>query len=116
MRWVLRDLEGLTFVSSLGEEENPMVIITRDDGPIGARQAYYRGQDFGWWESPGWGGAIPWEPMRWIINREGATITEKVVLWARVDLFPEELEVVDEPLLDTETEESSPPVDEGVEP
>jgi len=116
MRWVLRDIEGLTFVSSLGEEENPMVIITRDGDPIGARQAYYRGQDFGWWESPGWGGSIPWEPMRWIIDRKGAVITEKVVLWARVDLFPAEPETVEEPLLEPETDHSEPSSDEGVEP
>jgi hypothetical protein len=116
MRWVLRDIEGLTFVSSIGEEENPLVIITRDSDLIGARQAFYRGQDFGWWESPGWGGAIPWEPMRWIISRQGEVITENVVLWARVDLFPEEAEVVDEALIESETDISSPSSDEGVEP
>jgi hypothetical protein len=116
MRWVLRDIEGLTFISSLGEEENPLVIITRDGDPIGARQAYYRGQDFGWWESPGWGGAIPWEPLRWIINRQGVVNTERVVLWARVDLFPEEPEAVEEPLLVPDTDFPSPSSDEGVEP
>jgi hypothetical protein len=116
MRWVLRDIEGLTFVSSMGEEENPLVIITRDSDPIGARQAYYRGQDFGWWESPGWGGAIPWEPLRWIVNRQGAVTIENVVLWARVDLFPEEPEEVEEPLSVPETDFPSPLSDEGVEP
>jgi len=108
MVWSLRGIEGVTFVSSIGEDENPLVIITRDSDSIGARQSYYRGQDFGWWESPGWGGALPWEPMRWIVNREGAINTQKVVLWARVDLFPAEPEEVEEPVLDSETEESSP--------
>ena len=115
MRWILRGIEGVTFVFSIDEDENPQVIIARDGDSVGSRQTYYRGQDFGWWESPGWGGALPWEPIRWVINREGATITENVVLWARVDLFPEEPEVIDESVLDAETEESSPSSDEGVE-
>ena len=116
MRWILRGIEGVTFVLSIGEDENPQVIIARDGDSVGSRQTYYRGQDFGWWESPGWGGALPWEPMRWVINREGATITEKVVLWARVDLFPEEPEAIDESVLDDrKSEKSSPSLDEGVE-
>ncbi len=113
MRWVLRDTEGAVFVSSLGEDENPLVIITREDASVGERQEFYRGQDFGWWESPGWGGALPWEPLSWLVDRAGPVITEKVVLWARVDLFPEEPAGVEEQELDIE--ESSPSSDEGVD-
>ncbi|MFC1995986.1 hypothetical protein ACFLXI_00075 [Chloroflexota bacterium] len=111
MRWILRNIEGVVFVSSLGADENPLVVIAREGDEIGSRQEYYRGQDFGWWVSPGWGGALPWEPIRWIINREGALLTEKVVLWAQVDLFPEE----PEPAPEVEEEGSSPLLDEGVE-
>jgi hypothetical protein len=113
MRWVLRDIQGISFVSSLGEDQNPVVIIAREDDSIGARQSYYRGQDFGWWESPAWGEALPWEPVRWIISREAVLYTEKVVLWARIDLFPEEPEAATESGLDAE--ETSPLLDEGVE-
>ena len=67
------------------------------------------------WQSPGWGGALPWEPMRWIINREGVLLTEKVVLWARVDLFPEEPEAVEEPASEEDIEDPSPLLDKGVE-
>ena len=115
MRWVLRDFEGVNFVSSLAEDDNPLVIITREDDTVGAREAYYRGQDFGWWESPGWDQALPWEPLRWIIGREGDLLVESVVLWGRVDLFPEEPEAVGEPESNLDTEESSPSFGEGVE-
>ena len=115
MRWALRNIEGVVFVSSLGSEENPLVVIAREGDAIGSRDEYYRGQDFGWWQSPGWGGALPWEPMRWIINREGVLLTEKVVLWARVDLFPEEPEAVEEPASEADMEDPSPLLDEGVE-
>ena len=115
IRWVLRDLPGVTYISSLGEDQNPLVVITRENDTIGSRQEFYRGQDFGWWESPGWGGGLPWETVGWIINREGPLLTEKVVLWARVDLFPEEPEEVEEADLDLRTEESLPLLDESVE-
>ncbi len=115
MRWVLRNIEGAVFVSSLGEDDNPLVVIAREDDSIGARQEYYRGQDFGWWESPGWGGALPWEPISWLVNRDGVLITEKVVLWARVDLFPEEPVAAEEQESELNVEESSPSSDEGVE-
>lgn len=111
MRWVLRKTEGAVFISSLSEDENPMVIVTREDASVGARQEYYRGQDFGWWESPGWGGALPWEPVSWLVNRDGVLITEKVVIWARVDLFPEEPAAVE----DTNLDETSPLLDDGVD-
>ena len=52
--------------------------------------------------SPAWEGALPGEPMRWVINREGATTTEKVILWARLDLFPEEPETIEEPTQEIE--------------
>jgi len=115
IRWALRDIQGTTFAASLGEDENPPVIITREGDTVGARQEYYRGQDFGWWESPGWEDSLPLESMRWVISREGPLITEKVVLWARVDLFPEEPETIEQPAPESETNESSPLVDEGVE-
>jgi hypothetical protein len=114
MRWVLRDMEGAVFVTSLGETENPLVVITRKNEPVGARGDYYRGQDFGWWETPGWGGSLPWEPLKWLINREGNVNVEDVVLWARVDLFPEEPVVEeDQDLIENNGEESSPPMQGG---
>jgi hypothetical protein len=115
MRWALRDIDGVIYVSSLGIDENPIVVIARENDAIGSRQEIYRGQDFGWWESPGWGGALPWETMRWIINREGILLTETIVLWARVDLFPEEPVDEEQQALEIETEESLPLSDDRVE-
>ncbi len=111
MWWVLRDMEGAIFVSSLSDDDNPLVVISREDVSIGSRQEYYRGQDFGWWESPGWGGALPWEPISWVVNRDGVLITEKLVLWARLDLFPEDPASPE----NTDIDETSPLLLEGVE-
>jgi hypothetical protein len=113
MRWALRNMEGTVFLPSLGETDNPLVVITRENEPVGARRDYYRGQDFGWWETPGWGEALPWEPMKWLINREGAVNVEKVVLWARVDLFPEEPVAVEDEVPSEDEVDLSPSVQGG---
>jgi hypothetical protein len=115
MGWVLRNIQGVSYVKSLDSEAVPLIVITRDDGTTRPRQDIYRGQDFVWWESPGWGGALPWEPLNWLINRQAALIMEKVVIWARVDLFPEEPAASEEPATESDVEESSPLLGEGVE-
>jgi hypothetical protein len=115
MQWALRNFEGVTFASSIGSEDNPLIVITGEENRMESRHDTYRGQDFGWWITPTWGGVLPEETLNWIINRQGFTITQKVVLWARVDLFPEEPEAVEEPTSEIEGQEPSPLMDEGVE-
>jgi hypothetical protein len=49
----------------------------------------YRGTDFLWQEAPAWQGGLPENFLNWLIFREAPTMQEKVVLWARSDLFPD---------------------------
>ena len=115
LRWVLRNITHVDYVTSLSPETTPLIVITRADDSSGLRQELYRGQDFGWWESPGWGGALPWEPIKWLTSRQAPTIVENVVLWARLDLFPEDLQTSKDAEPDLGIDESSPPADEGVD-
>jgi len=48
----------------------------------------YRGQDFGWQQSPGWETALPPNVINWLINRNAPVVTDAIVIWARLDLFP----------------------------
>jgi len=116
LQWVLRDITGVSYVDSLDSDTTPSIVITRADDYSGLRQDLYRGQDFGWWDFPGWGGALPWEPIKWLTSREAVVVTEDVIVWVRLDLFP------DDPVLSAEqqeaefeVDESSPPSGEGVE-
>ena len=115
MKWLLRNISGVRFATTVDPETTPVMVITREDDFAGLRQDLYRGQDFGWWEYPGWGGVLPWEPVHWLTSRAAPVITESVVLWVRLDLFPDEpssTETTDEI---EDLEDALPPSDEGVE-
>jgi hypothetical protein len=116
LRWVLRDTTGVSYADSLDSETTPSIVITRADEYAGLRQDLYRGQDFGWWDFPGWGGALPWEPIKWLTSRDAVVVTEGVIVWVRLDLFPDE-PVASEEQQDAEfeIEDASPPSAEGVE-
>ena len=114
LRWVLRNIEGVSYATGLSPDVAPLIVITRADDLAGVRQDLYRGQDFGWWDSPGWVGALPSEMIRWLTSRDAPVTTESVVLWARLDLFPDEPANPDEPVGELNVEDTSPPSDNGV--
>jgi hypothetical protein len=65
----------------------PSILITHQNGQQPAQAASYRGQDFDWWLSPGWNGAFPPNFIRWFVFRQAPVQPERVILWARADLF-----------------------------
>ena len=97
--WALRDFAVVERVSLIGPEVLTSVIITlaesgeeavAADQPALSQAMAYRGQDFAWALYPGWQGALPTTWWQWITTREAPTETQKIILWARSDLFPEE--------------------------
>lgn len=89
LRWLLRDWQEASFITSLAPSELPEAIIATVDQSQPQLAVSYRGQDFSWWVSPGWEGAIPVDWPRWLVFREAPQVKEHVILWARGDVFPE---------------------------
>jgi len=89
MRWVLRNYPQAQFTAGLKMSELPSVIITRQEGEVPRLSTSYRGQDFVWWQQPGWSGVLPTPVLRWLTFREAEIKNEIVILWARSDLFPD---------------------------
>jgi len=89
MRWVLRNYPKAQFTTDLKIDELPSVIITRQEGEVPQLNTSYRGQDFVWWQEPGWTGVLPFPILRWLTFREAEIKNEIVILWARSDLFPD---------------------------
>jgi hypothetical protein len=87
LRWALRDFPQAAFAASFPVEAPSVLISTPEQGEIGLPAAY-SGQDFDWWASPAWGGALPADWLRWVVFREAPIQKNKLILWARGDLFP----------------------------
>jgi hypothetical protein len=90
LRWMLRNIKEVTFVSTLKPEYLPPVILTPEDGSDLSQTMSYRGQDFLWSSYPGWFGPLPSHWWPWVTSRQATINHESLVLWARSDLFPEE--------------------------
>lgn len=88
LRWLLRDFPKARFTSQAGADDLPSIVITRQEGETLALSAAYRGQDFVWWIYPGWSGAVPQDFVPWLTFRRASLQSEKIILWARSDLFP----------------------------
>jgi len=88
IRWALRDYPNIHFASGLPTGTLPSVIITRMEQEAPALTTSYRGQDFVWWVNPGWIGSLPPSIVEWITFRKAPLLNEKLILWARSDLFP----------------------------
>jgi uncharacterized protein (TIGR03663 family) len=88
LRWVLRDYPNIRFETGLPTGALPSIIITRQEQEAPTLTAAYRGQDFAWWVNPGWASALPPNPIEWLTFRKAPLFNEKLILWARSDLFP----------------------------
>ena len=89
LRWALRGWNGAQFGSDLENQSLPAVIINRETQSSPSQTAAYRGQDFAWWVSPGWSGALPVDWTRWLVFRDAPEQIDHIILWARGDLFPD---------------------------
>lgn len=117
LRWILRDYPQAQFAgieaarAGANAGDAPSVVITRQSEESPSLASSYRGQDFLWWSYPEWQGGAPPDVLRWLAYRSQPWWQEKIILWARVDLFPGDIQpggglVVPEEL----PEEELPPV------
>lgn len=122
LQWVLKDFSGVDYVSLVGPDILSAVIITAGDPgevatstdrPSLAQALAYRGQDFTWSLYPDWSGGLPSQWWRWVTIREAPTHAEKIILWARSDLFPEQPEAdeVDDSILQDERLDEAQPLE-----
>ncbi len=91
LRWALRDYPHLTVVAEglpLAVSTSASIVITPQAEEQPTLSAAYRGQDFVWWRSPAWQGALPPAFPRWLTTRHAPLQEARVILWARSDLFP----------------------------
>ncbi len=92
LQWLLRDYGALTLLPERqwgGIQGAPAVVIARLMDSTPKLTEAYRGQDFAWWESPAWQGALPPDFTRWLTTHQAPLWQDSVVLWARNDLFPD---------------------------
>jgi hypothetical protein len=87
LRWVLRDWSAGNGTAASFDSASPLVIgPDQADASFGAT---YRGQDFIWRLYPAWDSHNTYEWLRWLVNRDLPAGQEKIILWARTDLFPD---------------------------
>ncbi len=87
IRWAFREYPDFNSRSHLANDSMPAVVITAEGSDIPSLNANYRGEDFVWWNSPGWQGGLPPDTARWLTFREAPLVKEKVIFWFRSDLF-----------------------------
>jgi hypothetical protein len=86
LRWVLRDWP-VTVTPGLVVSETPSMIIAFDQPSQSDIESTYRGQEFIWRTYPAWDQALPTDWLRWSLLHEFPEGNEKIILWARSDVF-----------------------------
>jgi hypothetical protein len=86
LRWVLRDWP-VTMASGLIVSGTPSMIIGSDQSSLPDLESAYRGQEFIWRTYPAWNQGLPADWLRWSILHEFPQGDEKIILWARSDVF-----------------------------
>lgn len=88
LRWQLRSFPHVRYATSVGTGDLASVIITTQDQPSLDLAVAYRGQDFIWWQYPGWNGMLPTQWLDWLYFHQAPSANQQIILWARSDLFP----------------------------
>jgi hypothetical protein len=91
LQWALRGYPKVDFVLQYPVGSAPAFIITRDQPDL-TFAVPYRGQDFVLAQDVSWELLNAQDWLRWVAFRavpEEALLNEKMILWARTDLFPD---------------------------
>jgi len=87
LSWLLRD-RTVRIVTTIDAEQSPAIVLTAEQDALNLPTGY-RGQDFVWRQSPFWSILSLNDWIRWSVFRKLPYDSEKIVLWARVDIFPD---------------------------
>ncbi len=104
LKWVLRDYRNAVYSSSVDNDILPPVVVASLGSETQSWSAAYRGQDFAWRLYPGWEGILPQAWVDWLVFRKAPEQPEYLLLWARSDLFPDDVGIDAESLEQTEVE------------
>lgn len=102
LRWVLRDYLNAEYMGSVDVDNIPAIVIAPMGSESQTWSAAYRGQDFSWLLSPGWDGVLPEAWVDWLVFRKAPEQSENILMWARSDLFPDDVLQVEEPVEEVE--------------
>jgi hypothetical protein len=84
--WVLREWHPQQ--SQEAPTGSDSALIVGPEQPNVTFGATYRGEGFIWRVTPDWDTASLSEWLRWVASRELPAEQDKIILWARSDLFP----------------------------
>lgn len=88
LRWQLRSFPNVAFSTGIVPGSMPSVVITAQEQTSLDLALAYRGQDFTWWQYPGWSGLLPVQWLDWLYFHKAPGTAQQIILWARGDLFP----------------------------
>jgi hypothetical protein len=86
LQWVFRDFTGLQEKDIIGDSETPSLLISSVNNPLTSAQLY-RGQAIDWTATPNFASMTAKDWVDWFTFREVPLTTNKLILWARNDLF-----------------------------
>ena len=85
--WVLRDWPVTVLPSEDLAGATPSLVISSEKLASTNIQSSYRGQDLSWRTTPLWEQGLPADWLRWSIMHQFPLSDEKIILWARSDVF-----------------------------
>jgi hypothetical protein len=103
LQWAVRKFSNVRVVKTISPDLSTTVILLPENEGDLSQTKPYRGQDFVWNGYRDWEGALPPQWFQWVTARDAPVWYDKLVLWARADLFPAEPK--------TETQVVDPAVD-----
>jgi hypothetical protein len=86
LRWLFRNWD-YSAAETIQADRNPALVITRAEDQTPQLSDAYRGEAFTWRTYPAWELAIPSDWLRWLLTHQMPQGEEKIILWARDDLF-----------------------------
>jgi hypothetical protein len=89
MRWVLREEAPVYFASYLPTSSEPGILIT-DVQEMPEISSSYRGQDLVWSREILWNEMSAFDYLKWLITRDAPTAFKEIIIWARMDLMPDD--------------------------
>ncbi|MCS6910125.1 MAG: hypothetical protein NZM11_06095, partial [Anaerolineales bacterium] len=95
LAWALRDFVNVRFVSGLDARVNAPVVITGADEQDPTLGSAYVGQAFTLYRIWRPENLLEGEQLRWLLNRNAPTESQRVVLWVRQDI--QQLQTVQTP-------------------